>query len=268
VSPKDPPGAETSKRVPDSAGAPACAEPVRFYEDAYTHAPAEARLYARWRALGARAKATHAIALCERAGVRPRGTLEVGCGDGALLSELRRRGFGGWLHGVEIAPAAVAIARARDEIASVECYDGAHLPADDGAYELGIVSHVLEHVSDPPALLGEVARVCEVVLVEVPLEDNLSARRPAKRALGREVGHLQRLNRSAARALVARAGLRVVCELEDPLGLEAQRFFAKGAIARARASAKWAVRAGLYRCAPALARRLFTVHYACLCLPA
>jgi hypothetical protein len=28
------------------------------------------------------------------------------------------------------------------------------------------------------------------------------------------------------------------------------------------------VRAGLHRLAPPLARRLFTVHYACLCVPA
>ncbi len=34
------------------------------------------------------------------------------------------------------------------------------------------------------------------------------------------------------------------------------------------ASAKWAVRAGLHRVAPPAARALFTLHYACLCLPA
>jgi ubiquinone/menaquinone biosynthesis C-methylase UbiE len=240
------------------------AELARFYERAYSHEPAEGQLYARWRALGARAKAEHAIALCACGGVRPRSTLEVGCGDGALLCELHRRGFGGRLHGVEIAPAAVAIAGARPEIASVELYDGRRLPASDGAYELGVLSHVLEHVPDPAALLAEVARVCQAALVEVPLEANISARRSSKRALAHEVGHLQRLDRRAARALVARAGLRVVCELEDPLGLEAQRFFAQGLSARARATAKWALRAGLHRSAPALARRLFTVHYACL----
>jgi hypothetical protein len=30
---------------------------------------------------------------------------------------------------------------------------------------------------------------------------------------------------------------------------------------------KWAARAALHGVAPPLARRLFTVHYACLCLP-
>lgn len=244
------------------------AELVRFYDDAYSQDPSEAHLYARWRALGAVGKADHAIALCSRAGLRPASTLEVGCGDGALLSELHRRGFGGRLSGMEITQAAVAIARSRPEIDSVELYDGRRLPASDGSYDLGILSHVLEHVPDPPALLAEVARACQAVLVEVPLEANLSARRASKRAHASEVGHLQRLSREDARLLTARAGLRVASELEDPLPLAVHRFFAATSpSAQTAATVKWAFRAGLHRLAPSTARRLFTVHYACLCLP-
>jgi SAM-dependent methyltransferase len=242
---------------------------VGFYETGYSLASAEqSQRYARWRALGAVGKARRAIALCERAGVRPSSTLDVGCGDGALLCELRRRGFGGRLCGLEIAAAAVEIARERPEVDEVERYDGERVPAADGAYELGILSHVLEHVRDPPALLGEVARACRAVVLEVPLEANLSARRASRRDHAREVGHLQRLSRADARAIVARAGLAVAAELEDPLELAVHRFFAETRGARARASAKWALRATLHRLAPALARRLFTVHYAALCLPA
>jgi hypothetical protein len=127
---------------------------------------------------------------------------------------------------------------------------------------------VLEHVPDPTALLAEAARACEAVVLEVPLEANLSARRACKREHASEVGHLQRLDRADARAMVARAGLRVAGELEDPLPLTVHMFFATTPSARVRATAKWALRAGLHRLAPGLARRLFTVHYACLCLPA
>ena len=84
-------------------------ELVKFYDEGYTQAPADAALYARWRALGAVGKADHVLALCSRAGLRagghPINTLEVGCGDGALLCELHRRGFGGRLAGVEITAA-------------------------------------------------------------------------------------------------------------------------------------------------------------------
>ncbi|HUA75961.1 MAG TPA: class I SAM-dependent methyltransferase [Solirubrobacteraceae bacterium] len=240
---------------------------ARFYEQAYTQEETQAEQGARWRALGARGKADHITALCAAAGLRPASTLEVGCGDGALLCELHARGFGGRLAGVEIAEAAVRIASRRKQIDAVALYDGERLDEPDGAYELGVLSHVLEHVPDPAALLAEVARVCRAVVMEVPLEANVSARREAKREHAQEVGHLQRLDRAAARAIVTRAGLRIAGELEDSLPRSAQLFFARDAGARAKASAKWATRTALHRGAPPLARRLFTVHYACLCLP-
>jgi SAM-dependent methyltransferase len=242
-------------------------ELVAFYDAAYAKDPAEAALYSRWRALGASGKADHVIALCARGSVRPLSTLEVGCGDGALLCELARRGFGGRLSGVEITQAAVEIARGRPQIDSVSLYDGLHVPAADAAYDLGILSHVLEHVPQPAALLAEVARACRAVVVEVPLEANWSARRAGKREHAVEVGHLQRLDRRAARAIVADAGLSLEGELEDALPLSVQRFFATTPAASSAATAKWALRSALHRLAPALALRLFTVHYACLCLP-
>lgn len=246
---------------------PDTADLTGFYERAYSEDPAASAMHARWRALGAVGKAEHVITLCRRAGIEPRSTLDVGCGDGALLCELRARGFGGRLHGVEISRAAVAIARARPAIDAVTLYDGAHLTAADDTYELGILSHVLEHVPDAVALLAEVARACRAVVLEVPLEANWSARRARKRSAAAAIGHLQRLDRGAVREIVARAGLTVADELEDPLPRQVHAFFATGARARASATAKWALRSALHRLAPGAARRAFTVHYACLCLP-
>ncbi len=238
-----------------------------FYEETYTRDPAASARGARWRALSAVGKAEHVVALCRGAGIEPSSTLEVGCGDGAVLSALHNLGFGGRLAGVEIARGAVEIARSRAEIETVELYDGEHLRMGEGAHELGILSHVLEHVTEPAKLLGEVSRVCGAVVVEVPLEDNLSARRPAGRRHSAEVGHLRRFSRASVHALVAQAGLSVAGELEDPLPLEVHRFFARSRTARARANVKWGARAGLHRLAPPLARGAFTLHYACLCLP-
>ncbi len=48
---------------------PESAELSRFYEEAYSRAPAEAELYSRWRALGAVGKADHVVLLCRGARV-------------------------------------------------------------------------------------------------------------------------------------------------------------------------------------------------------
>lgn len=238
-----------------------------FYERGYTQEdPARAEQLGRWRALGAEGKAGHAVALLARAGLRPRSLVEIGCGDGALLAALSARGVAEVYDGFELSAPAAQIARGRaiPGARRIECYDGSRVPAEAGAYDLAVLSHVLEHVPDPAALLAEAARVAGHVLVEVPLEDNRSAARPAKRAEAAEIGHLQAFSRADVARLAALSGLRVRQDLADPLPRRHHAFFASGARARAAATGKWAVRAALHRAAPLAAERLFTVHYAAL----
>jgi SAM-dependent methyltransferase len=235
-----------------------------FYEAGYSLPDAaEAQRLGRWRALGARSKAAHARELCSRAGLEPSSLVEIGCGDGALLAELRA--LAPVLDGFELSgPAAEMARRHVPEARRVEPYDGLHVPAGDSEYDLAVLSHVLEHVPDPAPLLAEAARVARWVLVEVPLEANRSAARPAKRAESARIGHLHALDRGAVRALIAGAGLTAVAELSDPLPRTHHAFFAQGRRARLRAGAKWALRAAAHRAAGRAAERLFTVHYAVL----
>ena len=236
----------------------------RFYDDAYSSASREGDRFARWRALGAVGKADHVEELCARLGLGPQAVLEVGCGDGALLAELSKRSFAPRLAGVEISSEAATTARSRG--LDVQVFDGSRLPAADSSYDLGVLSHVLEHVPDPASLLRETARACRSVIVEVPLEANASAKRSSKRAGAAEIGHIQSLDREAVHALVDGAGLRVAAELLDPLPAEVHLFFADTRGARARARAKALVRRVVFNASPALAARLFTLHYACACV--
>jgi SAM-dependent methyltransferase len=250
------------------ARVPAVSDDFRdFYTEGYSLSdPDEAERMGRWRELGARSKADHVVTLCARAGLRPNTVVEIGCGDGALLAELAVRGLARSLDGFELSPPAAELARARaiPGAGRIEEFDGLDVPAADDAYELAILSHVLEHVPEPMLLLREAARVAPVVLVEVPLEDNRSARRDEKRAEAARIGHVQFFDRTAVHALIRVAGLRLGGELSDPLPYAHHAFFAATPAARATAALKAGVRRAAWRAAPRAAERLFTVHYACL----
>ena len=238
-----------------------------FYDESYRRASAEGDRHLRWRQLSARGKADHAIELCTRAGLSPSSVAEIGCGDGALLAELGARGLTGELHGFEVSEEAARIARGRGApgLAGVTVFDGERLPADDGAFDVALLSHVLEHVPDPAALLREAARVARAVVIEAPLEANLSARRGSKREGAAEIGHIQALDRPAVAAMVVAAGLQVREELLDPLPLEVHTFFTSSRGERTRAAVKGGVRRAVFNLSPRLAERAFTLHYACLC---
>lgn len=170
-------------------------------------------------------------------------------------------------YGFDISERAVSFATTRPEVDSAQRFDGQTLPVPDASYDLGILSHVLEHVPDPLPLLNETARACHAVIVEVPLEDNLSASRASAQAGRDAIGHLHRFSRSDVGQLAASAGLRVAADLADPLPLAVHSFFATTPTARAKATLKASARRGLFTVAPPLAERAFTLHYAALCLP-
>ncbi len=221
----------------------------------------------RWRSLCAEGKADHVATLAASLPAPPRSVVEVGCGDGVLLTALAARGIGERRHGFDISERAVQLASARAEIERAERFDGVKLPAADGAYDLALLSHVLEHVPEPAPLLRETARVASAVVVEVPLEDNRSASRPEAQRGRDAVGHLHRFSREDMHELARSAGLRVAAELADPLPRPVHTFWADGAGARAKALLKAGVRRAVYTAAPKRAERMFTVHYAALLVP-
>jgi SAM-dependent methyltransferase len=191
----------------------------------------------------------------------PASVAEIGCGDGAVLDELGARGFGRTRVGWEISAAAAALARDRPGVTEAHVFDGRRVPVPDGAYELVFASHVLEHVPSPGDLVAELARIGWAVIVEVPLERNLSARRPSARAASKAAGHVRAFTRRDVKALVRGAGLQVRDELSDPLPLAFHMFERESLAARAKAHVKWAARSVIGRL-PVAGPRLITVHYA------
>jgi SAM-dependent methyltransferase len=237
-----------------------------FYESSYTHTGEAEAAFRRWRALGALTKSDHICKLLELI-PPPRAVLEVGCGDGAVLAELGRRGIGDTRTGIDISSAAIRLAADRPGVTAARVFDGVRIESGDGSYDLVVCTHVLEHVVEPLALLAEITRVGRAIVIEVPLERNLSARRAAARALSQNAGHLQRFDRAGVRSLIAATGWRVRGELLDPLPRAVHTFGAGNARALAKGYTKWTVRSML-AAVPPVGERLMTLHYAALATPA
>jgi SAM-dependent methyltransferase len=237
------------------------------YEAQYAAEGDDARRYGAWRELCAAGKADHVAELVRALPQPPRTIAEVGCGDGVLLTQLARRGMGERRDGFDISERAASFAATRPEVDSAQRFDGHTLPVPNASYDLGILSHVLEHVPDPLQLLRETARVARAVIVEVPLEDNLSASRASAQAGRDAIGHLHRFSRAGISQMAVSAGLRVDADLADPLPLVVHSFFATTPAAHAKSVLKASTRRALFTIAPALAERTFTLHYAALCLP-
>ena len=185
----------------------------------------------RWRALGARSKAAHVRALCERD--------EAAAAHTGRDRLRRRRAAGGAARaraGVRRVRALGARRRAGAARAAGRAADRGlrrrRGPGEDGEYDLAILSHVLEHVPVPGPLLAEAARVAHEVLIEVPLEDNRSAARPAKREEAAAIGHLHFFSRAARGSWCRRWARGAGRAGTDPLPRAHHAFFASGAGAR------------------------------------
>ena len=224
-----------------------------FYQDYYGDDE-----LARWRAAGARDKADHILALCD--GLDGGSVLEVGCGDGSVLAELSKRGFGGRLCGLEISASGVEMARAREiaRLESVKQFDGQEIPYGDASFDLVYCTHVLEHVPHERLFLAELARVGRRVFIEVPLEDTLRV----AGAIVNDIGHINFYNQVTFRAL-----LQEFFEVERLQVFDHSREVLAMTKARGPAAVRaWLRSAGL-SLLPSAAQKLFVYHAAAICRP-
>ena len=137
------------------------------------------------------------------AGQTLRRVLEIGCATGELIAAIpaeRRVGF-------DISAANIAAARTRFPEIEFHCRD--FRGAGFAGFDAVVTSDVLEHVPDDAAFLLEAARLGELVLVNLPLEDNWLNDR---RAYGPDdvSGHLRRYSLADGLGLFDRAGLEVL----------------------------------------------------------
>jgi SAM-dependent methyltransferase len=137
--------------------------------------------------------------------------LDVGCGAGELLAALRNDGWE--VQGLEPSPPGAARGRSRHHLDIVEgTLEEADLPA--GAYDVVVLSAVLEHLHDPLGGLerarGLLADGGLVAVLFLPMVDSLQARLFGSRWLALDVPrHLYHFTPATFELAVRRAGLRI-----------------------------------------------------------
>jgi SAM-dependent methyltransferase len=101
---------------------------------------------------------------------------DIGCGNGAYLAELSRRGHRGPAVGVDLSAGMLQAARTAIPGAAVLGGDAARLPLADGCAAVTLAPHMLYHVPDPLSAIAELHRVTKAggrVLVVLNGADHL-----------------------------------------------------------------------------------------------
>jgi 2-polyprenyl-3-methyl-5-hydroxy-6-metoxy-1,4-benzoquinol methylase len=115
-----------------------------------------------------RLQAKRSVQIHEANGKRADTVLDIGCGRGLLLNQLRRLGW--TVTGTELSDGAARFARDVLHL-DVKVGDLRSLHFEEGTFDAVVLWHVLEHVHDPASLLHEVNKVVRpggFVLVAVP----------------------------------------------------------------------------------------------------
>ncbi len=135
-------------------------------------------------------------------------------------------------------------------------FDGRDTNLADHAYDLAVLSHVLEHAEAPRLLLQEAARIANYVYVEVPLELNI---RTPRRFHWTDTGHINFYNLLLIRYLLETCGLRILAEKVTCPDVDVFTFLRPGLTGYLH----HAIKKTLLKIAPGLVRNLFTYN-ACL----
>lgn len=83
--------------------------------------------------------------------------LDIGCGEGVTSAWLKARQYCTWICGVELFPAAAAIARTRLDVVYEGNIEHMELPLEPGSIDLILCLDVLEHLVDPWTVLSRLA---------------------------------------------------------------------------------------------------------------
>jgi ubiquinone/menaquinone biosynthesis C-methylase UbiE len=224
-----------------------------FYENYYDDA------VGRKREITAQQTVDHIVALNKDF---PLGSvLDIGAGDGAVLSELERRGLGNELHAIEISGSGIERIKQRNlkSLKTVQSFDGYTLPFPDNSFDTALLTHVLEHVEHERLLLREIRRVSRRCYIEVPLEHTMRLRRSI--SMSKPQGHINYYTAGTFENLLDTAGLRPVAFATFAHSKKYEQLLSGPTVG----AIKRMIRSATLEVAPALAGQMFVYLGAAIC---
>jgi len=182
----------------------------------YAHLYSDSLEYeAEWLQRTAAQKADSICHLINQQGLNPSNILEVGCGTGAVLYELQKRGISKSYYGIDYSTDAISyVHKVLPNVHAIagdvnDCSQLFHRKR----FDLIICAHVLEHLEDPQQLLETLDDLqWNYFYAEVPLED-LFFGKLKSRFQDREKhpsGHVQFFNKKQFLDLIHDSGLKVI----------------------------------------------------------
>ncbi|MHA2146983.1 MAG: class I SAM-dependent methyltransferase [Candidatus Thorarchaeota archaeon] len=189
-----------------------------FYDRYYTHVSLDEM---KWRKFSAIEKCNSIVELCSD--FKYHKVVDIGCGLCNIISRLNELSFADEFYGVEVSSSVVRFIQDRIQIPQLKAVyliDTSNMDFETNSFDLGILTHVIEHIPNPDTVLREALRVCKHVLIEVPLEDCLSVNvfsRIREKMGGRArtdnpAGHIHFFAKSSFRKLVKESGGRILGE--------------------------------------------------------
>jgi SAM-dependent methyltransferase len=163
--------------------------------------------------------------------------LDVACGPGIVTAAVAREAR--TVVGIDLTPEMLELARARcrkEELGNVrfDLGDVTKLPYDDGAFSRVVCRYALHHLTDPAAVVREIARVCapggRVVVADMIVGDDPEAAarfNQAERA--RDPSHVRSMPGREILELLGSVGLRPEPVGEYGLAMELEALLARSA---------------------------------------
>ena len=135
--------------------------------------------------------------------IKPGRVLDVGCGTGKILAELKKQGWQVW--GVDAEPAAAKECQKRD--IKIKIADATiRMPFKDNFFNAILALDFLEHVNDDKTVIRGIKRVLKpngIIIISVPAYPKLYS------YWDKMLGHYRRYSKSDLTQLMIKSGLKI-----------------------------------------------------------